>query len=349
MKRHGPKISKACDSCCRRKTKCDGQQPCHTCQRIGNPSECSYRSKARVRHGTSFRPASTGLARRPEVDGVPSRSSPSIPAVSAASLSSQPPSVDHQLNRRNHQHNGVVATDFDGSQVFYGQASMYSTAQQLRRMMLQPVSLLSADSRQAAQDINVALDMFMQRYLFFGFPLRAEPFAAPIICSQGGVTAIVPKLTSARFLDNFKAATLHILPFFSDKELDHLLDAVYNSASPTSVNISFQHRALLLIILASGALCEVETELAETLFLLSKQETWLHEDTVTLEMIQFSLLAADYQLNMGRATSGYLYIGAACRKAFAMGLTVTRIYVGSSQTQDEQRRVTLWCLYFFDW
>lgn len=345
MNPRGGKVSKACDPCRRRKTKCDGQRPCLNCQSV--PSACSYRLKARVRPRKFPRPGRTRPPRLTENGTVRDRSSPSPGPGTIGSPPSHTPSRSRDVYSGVHDHDGVVATDFDRSHIFYGQSSSYAITQQIRRMILHPESVCSTGDDWSAKDIGVVLDMFMQRHLYFGAPLRADSFVSLQICARSGLRGIIPKSVSMRFLENFKTSTLHILPFFSSQTLDSLLDVMYDNAA--SANLSPQWHALLFVILATGALSGTETELAEALFLLAKQGNWLHEDAVTLETIQFSLLAADYQLNIGRPTSAYLYIGAACRKAFAMGLTVNQKSTRNAhKTEDEQRSTTLWCLYYFD-
>lgn len=339
MKSHAGKIPKACDPCRRRKTRCNGERPCQNCH--GEPTACSYRTKARIRQRKVPAPpesaASTTTGQTTRQDAI---------------IAAPPPPPDCISGERDtcldaSGHDGVVATDANDSQIYYGPSSNYTLAQHIRRIILHPPSTpTTAASGLATQDVSHVLDVYMQRHLFFGPPQRADVFATPLLDGNIAITDILPRPTATRFLDSFKLATLNLLPFFTCQSLDILLDKMYVGGSDEA--LTSQRRALLLIVLAIGALSETDTRLAETIFLAAKKENELREDVVSLETIQFSLLVADYQINMGRATSAYVAIGTACRKFFAMGLTMVPNITHSHEAQNEQRRVTVWAAYFID-
>ncbi|PCG98937.1 Transcription factor [Penicillium occitanis (nom. inval.)] len=231
----------------------------------------------------------------------------------------------------------------DNSQLFYGPSSNFAFLQQLHRSIL----LRSQQSHGYSQDFHESgrgLDMFMQRNVFFGVPLRAEPGNTPLSDIQ---SQMMPKTLATAFLDNFKTSSLHILPFFNAGALDELLDCLYSTRPDPPLQP--HRRVLFLMVLAIGALSSTWTELADILFSQAKQEAITSEDSVTLSAIQFSILVTDYQLNMGRPNSAYLHVGHACRKAFALGLNAAS---GSALLHEEEeleeRRTTLWCLYFYE-
>lgn len=211
-------------------------------------------------------------------------------------------------------------------------------------MILHPGLPLPDATTEAAQDVGPTLEIFMRRQLYFGIPSQAGRLDSQAVGIQSKVTEVIYKRTSECFLDNFKSTALGFLPFMTGEELDKLLDDLYDG-----VEIPTPRRALLLVMLASGALCIAETEIAEDLFALAKAETYQYEDAVTLELIQYLLVAADYQANIGRPTSLYLYIGDACRRAFAMGLNVTDVDpTNPNEQKSSQKSLTLWCLYLYD-
>lgn len=146
------------------------------------------------------------------------------------------------------------------------------------------------------------------------------------------------------FLKQFKSWSAHILSFFTDAELDKMVQTLYNSEETRPS----QTKALALVILALGALGTSNTDVAEVLFARAKYEAVLFDDTVSLQMIQFSLLQAEYNCNMGRPNLIYLNLGTACRKAFALGLHREAANSMARPEDTEKCRITLWCLYYFE-
>lgn len=109
-----------------------------------------------------------------------------------------------------------------------------------------------------------------------------------------------------------------------------------------------QTKALIVAVLALGALATPHTDIAEELMGRAKYEAILFDDTVSLPMIQFSLLLAEYQTSMGRPNLTYLMLGTACRKAFALGLHREAANSLIRSEDAEKCRTTLWCLYFME-
>lgn len=109
-----------------------------------------------------------------------------------------------------------------------------------------------------------------------------------------------------------------------------------------------QTKALIVAVLALGALATPHTDIAEEIMARAKYEAVLFDDTVSLPMIQFSLLLAEYQTSMGRPNLTYLMLGTACRKAFALGLHREAANSLTRSEDAEKCRTTLWCLYFLE-
>lgn len=134
---------------------------------------------------------------------------------------------------------------------------------------------------------------------------------------------------------------MYIIPFFTEPELDRMLHNLYNSDETRPS----QTKALTLAILARGALATQHTDVAEILLARAKYEAVLFDDTVSLQMIQFSILQAEYQTSMGRPNLTYLNLGTACRKAFALGLHREAANSMTRSEDVEKCLTTLWCLY----
>lgn len=109
-----------------------------------------------------------------------------------------------------------------------------------------------------------------------------------------------------------------------------------------------QTKALIVAVLALGALATPHTDIAEEIMARAKYEAVLFDDTVSLPMIQYSLLLAEYQTSMGRPNLTYLMLGTACRKAFALGLHREAANSLTRSEDAEKCRTTLWCLYFLE-
>ena len=336
------KIPKACEPCRRRKTKCNGETPCLGCQ--SRPSDCRYRHKPRVRN------------RNPQSRAGPSRlghhAGPSAPGSSASPGPEPQPDEAEDLEARPELYGTVAASPChapqpdEGSQLFYGSSSNFAFLQHLHRIILPPQPIRSAAATPERGDPG--LDMFMQRDVFFGVPSRMTREMHSLVARNPRLDEIVPRPLAELFLDNFKIGSLHIMPFVEASSLDHLFFLAYHDDGAGSPAAS-QRSIMLPLVLAIGACNTPHTDLAEALFTHAKSRAAAYEDAVTLPMIQVSLLMADYQINIGRPNSGYLYVGTACRKALAMGLNAqTDGSYSHSQTDVEDRRTTMWTLYFFE-
>ncbi|WDK18244.1 C6 zinc finger domain-containing protein [Colletotrichum graminicola] len=333
----GGKIPKACEPCRRRKVKCSGHKPCRQCE--NKPSDCVYRLKPRVRL-TTKRAAAAAM----DAETVHGASTP-------GSEHSRPDEVGSHRSVEEHQqqvaqtevYHSVAAAHHapkstDSTQLFYGPSSNSAFLQQIHR------GLLSGQYGQSlARDVQEGgpgLDMFMQRNIFFGMPLKinvepVQPTACPISPAQ-----------AEEFVAHFKHTHLSTLPFFTPCEMDEMIPALFSNVAESVIQP--QRKTVLFAALALGALGTAQTDAAELLFVHAKKEAVIYEDSVTLPMIQFSILTAYYQLNMGRPNSAYLHNGVACRKALAMGLHAGTTSAISRKEEVQGRLVTLWCLYFLE-
>ncbi|KAH7354372.1 hypothetical protein B0T11DRAFT_127263 [Plectosphaerella cucumerina] len=341
MRPQGRKTPKACDPCRSRKIKCDGQQPCAHCQT--DPSACSYRLRARVRQSRRLQPQLSADA-SPLADLTDAIRLRREDAPRTASGPSGHLSEENTPDRSLSEQRGVVATLADNTQhIYWGPASSFALAEHIRQSILRPTAQRitgNAAGGGGAHDVTPLLDVFTQRHLFFGTP-PPPPGLVPVTPFDWHpfFVSLVTQHTAERFLENFKTAVLCLLPFYTAQDLATFLSKLYDGSGTA---LPHQERASILAVLAIGALVGTETETGEALFLMARQQNALHEDAVSLDAIQFWLLAAEYQLNIGRATPAYLAIGSACRKAAAMGL------VGARRGARAEGSVTAWTLYYYD-
>jgi hypothetical protein len=338
MKR-ASKTSKACEPCRRRKVKCNGQQPCDLCQQ--HPAHCVFRAKARDRTSTrqrAIRGNNDGdSAIRIESQTVLSETSPAVPAPR-----------DNQRPADPEVYRGITATNVhehgsgEGAQLFYGPSSNFAFLQQLHKSIVNH-GLRRQPEGQENHEGSEGLDMFVQRSVFFGTPasLGTTHYTTPRLPIE-----IVTIAQAFIFLTEFKVVSLHLLPLFTETELDQMLHSFYSHGSQAALHP--QEMALILAVLANGALSTNATDMAELLYEQAKTTASEFDEAVTLPMIQFYMLLADYQINMGRPNSAYLYLGAATRRALAMGLNREL----SRATSDERRlhkcRSTMWTLFFHE-
>lgn len=234
----------------------------------------------------------------------------------------------------------------DRIQIFYGPSSNFAFLQQLHRIILSSHAS-GATSLEGPQRGDLGLDVFMQRDVFFGVPSLMTSQMQLDRAQQSRLDALISQPVAEQFLENFKFGSLHLLPFIKSASLSVLLSSAY--ASDPDPASETQRSILLPLTLAIGACHTPHTELAEALFTHAKQKASIFEDAVTLPMIQASILMADYQINIGRPNSSYLYVGVACRKALAMGLQAqTGNAYSNNPEEDEERRTTMWTLYFIE-
>lgn len=327
------KIAKACEACRRRKTRCNGEVPCHHCQR--KPSDCVYRARARVRKPTMRQtPDELSRIELQQASGVVATHTPAGDPTQAE------PETDVARQKVYHSVMATHGPEFAcNSQLFYGPSSNFAFLQQVHRSILashgQPLE-------HEVQEGGPGLDTFMQRTIFFGTASRVDATPSHQIQPLHDVSLEQAKV----FLNQFKLVSYHLYPFFTESELENLLCDLYTNDA--DVHVVPQKRVTILAILANGAISTVHTHLAEMLFNNAKEEAAILDDAVTLTMIQLSILLAGYQAQMGRLNSTYLHLGVACRKAFAMGLHKQNAHALTREEDLQNRRNTLWSLYFHE-
>lgn len=376
------KNPKACEPCRRRKIRCDGKTPCNRCDR--KPSECTYRLRTRVRKSNAQRAAAYAAAAAATAAATAATVKPTPPdedrdylqqlrpptplaAASSSSPSSLPPGSTPLSPPGFSKHvpeaggpksdaaysgvyQSVAAANAPGrectenSRLFYGPASAFAFQQQVHRGIISS----SGPRRRAQQDPEVqeggaSLDLFLQRSFFFGTASRVD--TSSLLRPANALFPDVSLDQATVFLDKFKGWTARILPFFTDAELDRMLHDLYSGGDEQNPGRPSQTKALTLAVLALGALATPHTNVAEMLLVKAKYEAVLFDDTVSLQMIQFSLLLAEYHTGMGRPNLVYLCVGTACRKAFALGLHREAANRLTRHEDLQKYRTTLWCLY----
>ncbi|RMY60963.1 hypothetical protein D0864_13011, partial [Hortaea werneckii] len=340
------------EQCRRRKIRCSGGQPCVYCQDRA-PRDCLYRVKNRDRPrkvtaehrqpSPAQENASSSSRREKQDTDRPSHFFTSH--KSSINVKRDYKDADHfsqeELDR------GLTAVHHpgmeDSTQLFYGPTSNFAFIQQIHRGVLlkaaeKQASSSSKQTNEGKRAHSDVLDQFVQRSIFFGTPSRID-------LTTGSLND-VSYPDALALTTNYNTTTHNLLPFFAEGELEQLVRELY-SVEPLSAQPS-QKRAITLAVLGLGALSTPRTSVAEALYAQAKVCAAPFEDAVTLTMIQFSLLCADYQCNLGRPNSAYMQLGAACRRAFAFGLHKEGATSRLREDEFKKRRVTMWCLYFYE-
>lgn len=375
------KNPKACEPCRRRKVRCDGKTPCNRCEK--KPEDCTYRLRTRIRKSGVHRAAAIkagaaagadGPGRKDGVDnstnggggggdsgvggmgghgglGGSIRVPTPLPAAPGPSLSPglskrvvpESARASKQDAAYSNVYQSVAAIHEHGtenSRLFYGPASQFAFLQQVHRSIISSAPSGQADKE--VREFGAGLDLFLQRSFFFGTAsrldfsnlLRPASTLFPEVC-----------IDQARvFMHNFEVWSSRMMPFFTKDELDKMLQNLYSGDELVQSRPS-QTKALTLAVLAVGALATPQTDMGEMLLAKAKYEAVIFDDTVSLQMIQFSILLADYHTSMGRPNQVYLSLGTACRKAFALGLHREAANSLSRPEHVQKYRATLWCLY----
>ncbi|RDW56737.1 hypothetical protein BP6252_13992 [Coleophoma cylindrospora] len=230
-------------------------------------------------------------------------------------------------------------------QLYYGTSSQFAFLQQLHRALLSDDSSLGRTPG-SVQDVSPGLEIFMQNAFFFGIAPFGDLATENLV---GCPNNEFPLELMESYIDNFMSTYYPLVSFVTEEHLRTLVRTLCNVETASS--IPPQSKTIILLVLAIGALSTENLESADQLLARAKAENASTDEAVNLRAVHISLLLGLYQMNIGRPHSGYLHLGVACRKAFAMGLHMDTNDVGSDATCDtnqEFRRATMWCLYFHE-
>lgn len=337
------RVSKACQECRHRKLRCSGEQPCKSCRT--RKEECIYRPVNRIRRRNGRSSTQNDV-----VDSIPGlqgqgSDAPGTALRPAVTAQQPAPSRDEEVY---HSVSATHKTAVHGNvQLYYGASSNFAFLQQLHK------SILADDEAETTtpgevQEGSAGLDLFNQRPIFFGTTVSS---VAPnrLTGDTLDVDALPPTFLST-FLSRFFESLHPYIPFVQEESVRHCANSLFSSEITCCVPSTL--KSVTLALLAIGALATEHLDYAELLYTSAKRESLGFDEIVNLHSVQLSLLLSMFQNSMGRPNQSYLHLGAACRKAFAMGLHKD-ICFSREQIQDdgnkEEWRLTMWCLYFQEW
>ncbi|KAJ5640250.1 uncharacterized protein N7484_008112 [Penicillium longicatenatum] len=346
----GWRISKACQECRKRKIRCNGLNPCKTCQQRETP--CVYRDFIRHRRKKNeYREAhSHGQARRASPD------------------STMQPSRPRSSSVMNNFPNSVSATHMTSPscqmQLYYGPTSHFALMQHIYRDLIANPTAHPGPST-GVDEAGAGLDLFSFRRIFFGTPDTQD---AGKVSSMGDVPVMfLPYDLAKMFLTRFLSSLYHMTPHHPPAYFENCLEQLYNPFPGKHPDTLTQ--ATILLGLATAAVGTEYFAWGDILYERVKASLTSYDEVVNLQTVQISLLMiscvfsfyfhcgcadenfphANYQNEQGRPNSAFLHLGSAARKALAAGLHKDVPY-GEVQTPEtvEMRRITFWSLYLFE-
>ncbi|PLB46558.1 C6 zinc finger domain protein [Aspergillus steynii IBT 23096] len=329
-KSSGWRISKACQECRKRKIKCNGHEPCKTCQLRNTP--CTYREVIRQRKKKhQYRQdAEAAEAYAPNTARQPS---PDVPRPSGR----RNPSVSYTFN------NSVSATHMESPsckvQLYYGSTSHFALMHEIYRDLVESKHAPQSEDPREVQEAGAGLDMFSFRRIFFGGPdgtndsLKNQNSAdVPVM--------FLPHEQAKAFLDRFLSSLYVMVPFQSRDTFKRQLWNLYNP-SPDFRTDTWGH-SMILMGLAMGSLGTEQYSWGDVLFERVKASCAMLDDVVNLQTY------AHFQTEQGRPNSAFLHLGTAARKAISAGLHKEAPNEGDTAHSMEERRTTFWALFFYE-
>lgn len=274
----GWRIAKACQECRKRKIKCNGNDPCETCQLRRTP--CLYRDLARPRkkrHQDKHEPHYDSF-----VSGETHQAEDNTRAQSPGA--SQPPgrrnsSVNYTFNK------SVSATNMASTphmvQLYYGSTSPFALLHEIYR------DLVSSQAAPAeVEEAGAGLDMFSFRCIFFGTPLDTPDN----LRGTNGADLplmIMPYDVAKVFLGIFLSTFYFMVPFRPPETFQRHLQELYSPSPEFKIDIWSQ--SMILMALALGSLATEHYTWGDILFERVKASIAPLDDIVNLQSVQLSL------------------------------------------------------------
>lgn len=275
----GLRIPKACEACRTRKVKCNGANPCKTCQQRNLP--CVYRNFARQRRKKQ--------QERRLADNL------TLPDVGTA------PEYDARSGRPKNSvmydfHNSVSATHMTSPsckvQLYYGPTSHFSLMQHIYRDLVSAPQAAQSLPQSEVEEAGAGLDLFSFRRIFFGSPAETHD-SARTLSAADAATIFLPYDIAKTFLQRYLSSIYHLTKFKSREAFERQLDQLYtaNVNAHAGPNVD---RLLVLLSLACGALGTEHHGWGELLFERVKASSKDLDDVVNLQTVQLSLLMISF-------------------------------------------------------
>ncbi|EXJ92148.1 hypothetical protein A1O3_00698 [Capronia epimyces CBS 606.96] len=308
------RVARACDTCKRRKEKCDGQHPCLLCKRRGRDLECVFSegySKRGSRRQDSVASSSQPMTLR---DALTDSNDAEIAIESLLTLSGSRSAAKSPQEEKDEDADAVISRapvpklarllrDGRGKFLFVGDSSNLAFVQNIRRLVKSEIGecqLTSDPLRHAMCEV---------------IPPRKPPTA---------LQSRHPKPTRAEALDLIKhylLASSGVIDLFDPDDItEHLCAWTRDPTAETDFNSSIYY-----LVMAIGALTrsssQSDLDQAEFYFQRGREigVTSFLEDPSVLTIQAYTLITF-YMLAAVRRNGGFMLLGIAVRAAYALGL-----------------------------
>lgn len=280
----GWRTSKACQECRKRKIKCDGVEPCKTCQLRHTP--CIYREFVRQRR----KKQKVRLADADTDDGAPE----AIRPESSMHQQSPAPGLPHyhraQTPGKYTFHNSVSATHMASPsckvQLYYGPTAHFTLMQQIYRDLVSNQPSHSEEPQGEVEEAGAGLDLFSFRRIFFGTPSEALDLIRS--SNVSGPSAMFLSYDLAQtFLQRFLSTLYSLMPVRPRAFFEQQLDQLYQP--PVGVESDASYHALILLALAMGSMGTEHFSWGDVLFERAKASAAALDEVVNLQTVQISL------------------------------------------------------------
>lgn len=313
------RVSRACDTCKRRKEKCDGQHPCLLCKRRGREPECVFSdgfvkrasTASRQLHEDSTDPEAPSPAQSMTLrDALNESNDAEIAIESLLTLSgsrSAPKSPhydrdpDALISRAPVPKLARLLRDGRGKFIFVGDSSNLAFVQNIRRLVKVDIGecqLTSDPLRHAMVEV---------------IPPHKPPTPQQAQHPK-------PSLAEAQdLIKHYLLASSGVIDLFDPDDItDHLCTWTTDANSETDLNSSIYY-----LVLAIGALTRSPADLDTSEFYFSRGReigvSRFLEDPSVLTVQAYALITF-YMLSATRRNGAFMLLGIAVRAAYALGL-----------------------------
>lgn len=297
---------RACDSCKRRKQKCNGEQPCTICVQRRKEAECHFSDKP----ARSMRPGSTSSNDRKEAMLLSERLAPTPQRRTA---------MDHLLNSL--EDSSATLEQQVGDDEKDGAAPVPKVARLLRDGQGKFMYIGDSASLSFLQSVRRIVSLSIGRCEFTEDTSRhsmLEAFQSSSTTQRGPLIEPPSNDEAQRLARQYVLATSPLLDLF---DLDEFHPRLANwIGNPTGDEDTVS--SIFYLVLAIGAqVSDTNQSLAEQYFVSGRQLAFsAFTETPSLYTIQSYVLISMYMLGACRRNGAFMNLGIALRAAYAVGI-----------------------------
>lgn len=273
------RTAKACQECRKRKIKCNGLEPCKTCQLRNTP--CIYRDIVRQRKRKQ-RGRPSDNEETPQLIEVPRPES---------SARQQSPGLPHKPSGKYTFYNSVSATHMASPsckvQLYYGPTAHFALMQQVYRDLMSNQAAQAEEPQGEVEEAGAGLDLFSFRRIFFGTPSEAPDLGKSANMSGLPTTMFLSYGLANTFLQRFLSTLFALIPVRSQDFFQQQLDQLYQPS--LGVEPDTAYHALVLLAVAMGSLGTEHYAWGDVLFERAKASSATLDEVVNLQTVQISL------------------------------------------------------------